>query len=84
METIALGEHPCHRGDQVTLFLFNDCLEVTWGRQHLRPVDSNNKLFLGWGGVSYRYFAGYFYEIGGSSTFCTLGILIINLGSQTF
>ncbi|XP_023688626.2 protein ECT2-like isoform X2 [Paramormyrops kingsleyae] len=28
METIALGEHPCDRGDHVTLFLFNDCLEI--------------------------------------------------------
>uniref|UniRef100_A0A8C0JV18 Epithelial cell transforming 2 n=1 Tax=Canis lupus dingo TaxID=286419 RepID=A0A8C0JV18_CANLU len=28
VETISLGEHPCDRGEQVTLFLFNDCLEV--------------------------------------------------------
>ncbi|PNJ32895.1 ECT2 isoform 1, partial [Pongo abelii] len=27
VETISLGEHPCDRGEQVTLFLFNDCLE---------------------------------------------------------
>lgn len=28
VETIALGEDLCDRGEQVTLFLFNDCLEV--------------------------------------------------------
>nr|XP_030719240.1 protein ECT2 isoform X4 [Globicephala melas] len=28
VETISLGEHPCDRGEQVTLFLFNDCLEI--------------------------------------------------------
>ncbi|XP_038599203.1 protein ECT2 isoform X5 [Tachyglossus aculeatus] len=28
IETISLGEHPCDRGEQVTLFLFNDCLEI--------------------------------------------------------
>ncbi|KAM7388774.1 hypothetical protein PAMP_024924 [Pampus punctatissimus] len=27
VETIALGDQPCDRGEQVTLFLFNDCLE---------------------------------------------------------
>lgn len=29
VETIALGDQPCDRGENVTLFLFNDCLEVT-------------------------------------------------------
>ncbi|XP_069053672.1 protein ECT2 isoform X2 [Lepisosteus oculatus] len=28
VETIALGDKPCDRGENVTLFLFNDCLEV--------------------------------------------------------
>ena len=28
VETIALGDQPCDRGENVTLFLFNDCLEV--------------------------------------------------------
>ncbi|XP_075058247.1 protein ECT2 isoform X5 [Mixophyes fleayi] len=28
VETIALGEDLCDRGEQVTLFLFNDCLEI--------------------------------------------------------
>uniref|UniRef100_G3NBJ3 Epithelial cell transforming 2 n=1 Tax=Gasterosteus aculeatus aculeatus TaxID=481459 RepID=G3NBJ3_GASAC len=28
VETIALGEQPCDRGEHVTLFLFNDCLEI--------------------------------------------------------
>ncbi|XP_063746555.1 protein ECT2 isoform X2 [Eleginops maclovinus] len=28
VETIALGDQPCDRGEQVTLFLFNDCLEI--------------------------------------------------------
>ncbi|XP_075997610.1 protein ECT2 isoform X3 [Genypterus blacodes] len=28
VETIALGEQPCDRGENVTLFLFNDCLEI--------------------------------------------------------
>ncbi|KAJ4943235.1 hypothetical protein JOQ06_005740 [Pogonophryne albipinna] len=27
VETIALGDQPCDRGEHVTLFLFNDCLE---------------------------------------------------------
>ncbi|KAM4659907.1 protein ECT2 isoform 3-T3 [Amazona ochrocephala] len=28
LETVALGDDLCDRGEQVTLFLFNDCLEV--------------------------------------------------------
>ncbi|KAF7203817.1 epithelial cell transforming 2 [Nothobranchius furzeri] len=28
VETIALGDDPCDRGEHVTLFLFNDCLEI--------------------------------------------------------
>ncbi|KAJ7992843.1 hypothetical protein DPEC_G00266240 [Dallia pectoralis] len=28
VETIALGDKPCDRGEIVTLFLFNDCLEI--------------------------------------------------------
>ncbi|XP_063322785.1 protein ECT2 isoform X1 [Pelmatolapia mariae] len=28
VETIALGDQPCDRGENVTLFLFNDCLEI--------------------------------------------------------
>ncbi|XP_029105216.1 protein ECT2-like isoform X1 [Scleropages formosus] len=27
-ETVTLGEKPCDRGENVTLFLFNDCLEI--------------------------------------------------------
>uniref|UniRef100_A0A663MN19 Epithelial cell transforming 2 n=1 Tax=Athene cunicularia TaxID=194338 RepID=A0A663MN19_ATHCN len=30
LETVALGDDLCDRGEQVTLFLFNDCLEVRW------------------------------------------------------
>lgn len=29
VETVALGDQPCDRGENVTLFLFNDCLEVS-------------------------------------------------------
>ncbi|KAH0624163.1 hypothetical protein JD844_007619 [Phrynosoma platyrhinos] len=29
LETVALGDDLCDRGEQVTLFLFNDCLEIT-------------------------------------------------------
>ncbi|XP_061540619.1 protein ECT2 isoform X4 [Phycodurus eques] len=28
VETIALGDQPCDRGEHVTLFLFSDCLEI--------------------------------------------------------
>uniref|UniRef100_A0A8D3DH81 Epithelial cell transforming 2 n=1 Tax=Scophthalmus maximus TaxID=52904 RepID=A0A8D3DH81_SCOMX len=28
VETIALGDQPCDRGESVSLFLFNDCLEI--------------------------------------------------------
>ncbi|XP_075901030.1 protein ECT2 isoform X3 [Nelusetta ayraudi] len=28
VETVALGDQPCDRGENVTLFLFNDCLEI--------------------------------------------------------
>ncbi|KAM9762345.1 protein ECT2 isoform 2-T2 [Menidia menidia] len=28
VETVALGEQPCDRGENVTLFLFTDCLEI--------------------------------------------------------
>ncbi|XP_036410522.1 protein ECT2-like [Megalops cyprinoides] len=28
VETVALGDKPCDRGDHVTLFLFSDCLEI--------------------------------------------------------
>ncbi|XP_069007172.1 protein ECT2 [Embiotoca jacksoni] len=28
VETISLGDQPCDRGEHVTLFLFNDCLEI--------------------------------------------------------
>ncbi|KAM6962669.1 protein ECT2 isoform 2-T2 [Aplochiton taeniatus] len=28
VETVALGDQPCDRGEHVTLFLFNDCLEI--------------------------------------------------------
>ncbi|KAL4593253.1 protein ECT2-like isoform X1, partial [Arapaima gigas] len=27
-ETVTLGDKPCGRGENVTLFLFNDCLEI--------------------------------------------------------
>ncbi|XP_072474558.1 protein ECT2 isoform X1 [Notamacropus eugenii] len=48
VETISLGEQPCDRGEQVTLFLFNDCLEIARKRHkvigtfksphgHIRP-----------------------------------------------
>uniref|UniRef100_A0AAY5EC32 Epithelial cell transforming 2 n=1 Tax=Electrophorus electricus TaxID=8005 RepID=A0AAY5EC32_ELEEL len=28
VETVALGDQPCDRGEHVSLFLFNDCLEI--------------------------------------------------------
>ncbi|XP_076879509.1 protein ECT2 isoform X7 [Brachyhypopomus gauderio] len=28
VETVALGDEPCDRGEHVSLFLFNDCLEI--------------------------------------------------------
>ncbi|XP_006861909.1 PREDICTED: protein ECT2 isoform X2 [Chrysochloris asiatica] len=28
VETISIGDYPCDRGEPVTLFLFNDCLEI--------------------------------------------------------
>ncbi|KAI4829074.1 hypothetical protein KUCAC02_023137 [Chaenocephalus aceratus] len=33
VETIALGDQPCDRGEHVTLFLFNDCLEIARRRK---------------------------------------------------
>ncbi|XP_045063733.1 protein ECT2 isoform X4 [Coregonus clupeaformis] len=33
VETIALGDKPCDRGEHVTLFLFNDCLEIARKRR---------------------------------------------------
>ncbi|XP_071059112.1 protein ECT2 isoform X3 [Pseudochaenichthys georgianus] len=33
VETIALGDQPCDRGEHVTLFLFNDCLEIARKRK---------------------------------------------------
>ncbi|XP_015270743.1 PREDICTED: protein ECT2 isoform X2 [Gekko japonicus] len=33
LETVALGDDLCDRGEQVTLFLFNDCLEVARKRR---------------------------------------------------
>uniref|UniRef100_A0A8C2N8B5 DH domain-containing protein n=1 Tax=Capra hircus TaxID=9925 RepID=A0A8C2N8B5_CAPHI len=41
VETISLGELPCDRGEQVTLFLFNDCLEVK-----LSLIQCNNTAVL--------------------------------------
>uniref|UniRef100_A0A8C0PEG9 Epithelial cell transforming 2 n=1 Tax=Canis lupus familiaris TaxID=9615 RepID=A0A8C0PEG9_CANLF len=38
VETISLGEHPCDRGEQVTLFLFNDCLEIA-RKRHKKVLD---------------------------------------------
>lgn len=44
VETIALGDKPCDRGEHVTLFLFNDCLEV---KRHLSIMSDvfGNTLF---------------------------------------
>ncbi|XP_077650235.1 protein ECT2 isoform X10 [Urocitellus parryii] len=57
VETISLGEHPCDRGEQVTLFLFNDCLEIARKRHkvigtfrsphgHARPPASLKHIHL--------------------------------------
>ncbi|XP_025769764.1 protein ECT2 isoform X3 [Prionailurus viverrinus] len=57
VETISLGEHPCDRGEQVTLFLFNDCLEIARKRHkvigtfrsphgHTRPPASLKHIHL--------------------------------------
>lgn len=35
LETVALGDDLCDRGEQVTLFLFNDCLEVRYLYQYI-------------------------------------------------
>ncbi|XP_060249587.1 protein ECT2 isoform X7 [Ovis aries] len=57
VETISLGELPCDRGEQVTLFLFNDCLEIARKRHkvigtfrsppgHTRPPASLKHIHL--------------------------------------
>uniref|UniRef100_A0A8C8ZV88 Protein ECT2 n=1 Tax=Prolemur simus TaxID=1328070 RepID=A0A8C8ZV88_PROSS len=57
IETVSLGEHPCDRGEQVTLFLFNDCLEIARKRHkvigtfrsphgHTRPPASLKHIHL--------------------------------------
>uniref|UniRef100_A0A8C5JWB0 Ect2 oncogene n=1 Tax=Jaculus jaculus TaxID=51337 RepID=A0A8C5JWB0_JACJA len=57
VETISLGEQPCDRGEQVTLFLFNDCLEIARKRHkvigtfrsphgHTRPPASLKHIHL--------------------------------------
>ncbi|MBZ3874347.1 Protein ECT2, partial [Sciurus carolinensis] len=57
VETISLGEQPCDRGEQVTLFLFNDCLEIARKRHkvigtfrsphgHARPPASLKHIHL--------------------------------------
>ncbi|XP_040205316.1 protein ECT2 isoform X2 [Rana temporaria] len=57
VETIALGEDLCDRGEQVTLFLFNDCLEIARKRHkvigtfksphgHTRPPASLKHVIL--------------------------------------
>ncbi|XP_012871612.1 PREDICTED: protein ECT2 [Dipodomys ordii] len=57
VETISLGEYPCDRGEQVTLFLFNDCLEIARKRHkvigtfksppgHTRPPASLKHIHL--------------------------------------
>ncbi|XP_077344088.1 protein ECT2 isoform X2 [Lithobates pipiens] len=57
VETIALGEDLCDRGEQVTLFLFNDCLEIARKRHkvigtfksphgHTRPPASLKHIIL--------------------------------------
>ncbi|KAI4894886.1 hypothetical protein NFI96_013643, partial [Prochilodus magdalenae] len=38
VETIALGDKPCDRGEHVTLFLFNDCLEASSHFHSLRNM----------------------------------------------
>ncbi|KAJ1087590.1 hypothetical protein NDU88_000757 [Pleurodeles waltl] len=40
METIALGDDLCDRGEQVTLFLFNDCLEIARKRHKVTSFKS--------------------------------------------
>ncbi|XP_054838896.1 protein ECT2 [Eublepharis macularius] len=57
LETVALGDDLCDRGEQVTLFLFNDCLEVARKRHkviggfksphgHTRPPASLKHIVL--------------------------------------
>ncbi|XP_066203614.1 protein ECT2 isoform X7 [Saccopteryx leptura] len=57
VETVSLGEQPCDRGEQVTLFLFNDCLEIARKRHkvigtfrsphgHTRPPASLKHIHL--------------------------------------
>ncbi|XP_075122806.1 protein ECT2 [Leptodactylus fuscus] len=57
VETVALGEDLCDRGEQVTLFLFNDCLEIARKRHkvigafksphgHTRPAPSLKHISL--------------------------------------
>ncbi|KAM6161197.1 protein ECT2 isoform 7-T7 [Erethizon dorsatum] len=57
VETVSLSEHPCDRGEQVTLFLFNDCLEIARKRHkvigtfrsspgHTRPPASLKHIHL--------------------------------------
>uniref|UniRef100_A0A8C5QNU2 Epithelial cell transforming 2 n=1 Tax=Leptobrachium leishanense TaxID=445787 RepID=A0A8C5QNU2_9ANUR len=38
VETISLGDELCDRGEQVTLFLFNDCLEIARKRHKIKKV----------------------------------------------
>ncbi|KAI5614706.1 protein ECT2 [Silurus asotus] len=38
VETIALGDKPCDRGEHVTLFLFSDCLEACSHSRSLRNI----------------------------------------------
>uniref|UniRef100_A0A8C0GT65 Protein ECT2 n=1 Tax=Chelonoidis abingdonii TaxID=106734 RepID=A0A8C0GT65_CHEAB len=47
LETVALGDDLCDRGEQVTLFLFNDCLEVRLSKiptelRHCRMLCNSN------------------------------------------
>ncbi|XP_053167640.1 protein ECT2 isoform X2 [Hemicordylus capensis] len=57
LETVALGDDLCDRGEQVTLFLFNDCLEIARKRHkvigafksphgHTRPPASLKHIIL--------------------------------------
>ncbi|XP_075412161.1 protein ECT2 isoform X3 [Tenrec ecaudatus] len=57
VETVSLSDHPCDRGEPVTLFLFNDCLEIAKKRHkvigtfwsphgHTRPPTSLKHIHL--------------------------------------
>ncbi|KAK1806114.1 hypothetical protein P4O66_012819 [Electrophorus voltai] len=40
VETVALGDQPCDRGEHVSLFLFNDCLEANIARKRHKVMST--------------------------------------------